>query len=217
VGLGGLRERQADNYLGNTHGSVVCANGHYYVFYHRQTNRCQFSRQACAEEIAMDDKGAFAQAELTSCGLNGGPLAGKGEYEARIACNLSSAQGTRFYGISRLFPPHPSHPYFTQEGSDREGHSSQYIANMRNGSWCAFKYFVFDKPARISAKTRGTAKGQLLVAQEKGGQPIAAIPIVPSKTYMDHSSPLSPIVGKSALYFVYVGSGHLDFFSFAIS
>ena len=69
-------------------GSVEYINGKYYVFYHRQTNRHCYSRQACAEEIKMNADGTFTQAEITSCGLNGAPLKAKGSYEARIACNL---------------------------------------------------------------------------------------------------------------------------------
>ena len=45
----------------------------------------------------MQKDGSIAQAEITSCGLNGGPLQGRGEYEARIACNLTSRKGGRFH------------------------------------------------------------------------------------------------------------------------
>lgn len=40
----------------------------------------------CAEKLRRNENGAFLQAEVTSCGLNDGPLNGKGRYEARIAC-----------------------------------------------------------------------------------------------------------------------------------
>ena len=39
-------------------------------------------------EIKIADDGKIAQVEITSCGLNGGPLEGRGEYPAYIACNL---------------------------------------------------------------------------------------------------------------------------------
>ena len=80
-----LNGRTADNplnCLGNTHGGIECANGQWYVFYHRQTNRTNFSRQACAEKIYFDEDGRIAQAEVTSCGLNKGPLRG----ERNLSC-----------------------------------------------------------------------------------------------------------------------------------
>ena len=141
VGLGGITERDALNYLGNTHGSVIEIGGKYYVFYHRHTNRHAFSRQACAERISFED-GRFTQAELTSCGLNGGPLEGRGEYEARIACGLYSRSGSYFSGVMKK--PKGKRPYFTQSGKDRDCDPDQYIANFREGSTALFRYFSFD-------------------------------------------------------------------------
>ena len=112
VGLRGIKGvKDAANYTGNTHGSIVEACGKYYVFYHRQTNRHCFSRQACAEEITIKPDGHIDQAEVTSCGLNGGPLEGKGTYEARIACTLTCLKGGRFYSVFRGFEG--GHPYFS--------------------------------------------------------------------------------------------------------
>ena len=59
---------------GNNHGSIVEINGQWYIFYHRQTNGNWYSRQGCAEPIFFDGQGKIRQAEITSCGLNGGPL-----------------------------------------------------------------------------------------------------------------------------------------------
>jgi beta-xylosidase len=62
------------NYTGNTHGSIIEINGNWYVFYHRHTNRHEFSRQGCVEQIKIMKDGSIPQVEITSCGLNGGPL-----------------------------------------------------------------------------------------------------------------------------------------------
>lgn len=78
--------------------SIIELNGKYFVFYHRHSNRKQSSRQAMAEEIRFED-GKFYQAEMTSCGLNGGPLEGKGSYPSYIACNLYGKKGTRFLSM----------------------------------------------------------------------------------------------------------------------
>lgn len=61
------------------------------------TNYTAFSRQGVAEAVRILPDGSIPQIEMTSCGLNNGPLDGKGEYEARIACNLWSKAGARHY------------------------------------------------------------------------------------------------------------------------
>ena len=57
-------EAHALNYLGNTHGGMVELNGDWYIFYHRQTNRHSYSRQACAERLKRTPEGGFLQADL---------------------------------------------------------------------------------------------------------------------------------------------------------
>lgn len=131
IGLDERSEEEAVNYIGNNHGSIVCIKDQWYVFYHRHTNRTQFSRQGCAEKITLEENGFFSQAEMTSCGLNDGPLCKKGEYEARIACNLMSKKGVVRYEVWGKIED--IHPYFTQEGEDREDNPNQYIANLRDG------------------------------------------------------------------------------------
>ena len=96
VGLEGVPDvKHARFDTGNTHGSIIELNGKYFVFYHRHSNRKQSSRQAMAEEICFED-GKFYQAEMTSCGLNGGPLEGKGTYPSYIVCNLYGKKGNTF-------------------------------------------------------------------------------------------------------------------------
>lgn len=46
-----------------------------------------YCRQGCAEPVQFDGD-HIVQAQMTSCGLNNGPLLGKGIYPAYIACNI---------------------------------------------------------------------------------------------------------------------------------
>ena len=154
----GISEKQL-NYTGNNHGSVEYIGGKYYVFYHRQTNKNNYSRQACAEQICFKN-GAFEQAEITTSGLNGKPLVGIGTYPARIACNLWSRDGAVEYETVET-PGIEAHPYFTQTA---EG--VQYIANMREGATAVFKYFDITPGTKITAKHTG--KGEMEIRQENG-------------------------------------------------
>lgn len=196
------------NYLGNTHGSVEYINGEYYVFYHRQTNRHCHSRQACAEKIQMTKDGHFVQAEITSCGLNGKPLADNGAYEARIACNLFSKKGVKFYSVKS---PAGVHPYFTQSGKDREDNGDQYIANFCDGATAGFKYFDFVSANHVAVTVKGNAQGTLIVKDNIDGKVVAQIKITPSKGPEEFSAPLEIAKGVKPLYFTFVGKGKFDF------
>ena len=211
IGVNGNTE--ALNYRGNTHGSVIHAGGKWYVFYHRQTNRHFFSRQACAEEVYFDGE-RFHQAEITSCGLNGGPLKDEGTYEARIACHLYSKNGT-----CESLPDQQdaNHPAFTQDGEDRMDNPNQYINNMVDGTTAGYRYFQFEKAAIISVETRGTATGTFVVRDGRGGEVVAHISIAPSEDWMTFSAPLTIQGGKKALYFTYEGKGAADFIRFSFA
>ena len=205
----------AKNYLGNTHGGMVEIDGRWYIFYHRQTNKQKCCRQGCAEKINIAPDGTIAQAEITSCGLNNGPLSGTGTYEARIACNLGCDKPN--FAYLKVREKDTYHPYFTQTGSDREENGDQYIANMKNGAWAGFKYFEFHGEDRISLSLRGNGKGHIFVSTEMEGVPMAQIPVDPSNDWKMYSGVMKPLQGVHALYLCFVGTGGVDFMSFACS
>lgn len=209
--------KQVRNYIGNNHGSLIELNGSYYIFYHRHTNRTMFSRQACAEQIRLLPDGKFIQAKLTSCGLNGRPLSGKGKYEARIACNLFSKSGAVF-GV-HPFIQNKKHPAFTQEGKDGDSNAVQYIENMRDGATAGFRYFEFRDTKKIRITVRGKGNGHFIIQndiQETFKKIIAVIPVKAVKEWTVFESPFEAAKGIQALYFTYEGSGAFDFLHFEI-
>ena len=90
VGYQGRTAADRVNMTGTTHGSIVELEGQWYVFYHRLTHKSDYSRQSCAEKIAIREDGSIPQVEITSCGLNDGPLRAEGTYPAVICCNLTN-------------------------------------------------------------------------------------------------------------------------------
>ena len=56
-----LSEKHAANYLGNTHGGLLKLEDKWYVFYHRQTNRHSYSRQACARSFGVTKTERFCR------------------------------------------------------------------------------------------------------------------------------------------------------------
>ncbi len=207
--------KEALNYTGTNHGSIVEINEKWYVFYHRQTNKHPFSRQGCAEEIQIESDGSIKQVEMTSCGLNGGPLIGNGVYLTSVACNLMSKFGAVHYEVGGEIEEF--HPYFTQEGEDRESNPNQYIANLTDGSIVGFKYFDFEGVSQISVKVRGTGKGQFYVSTTLGGEKVTSIPISTGEEWCMWTAPITLINGINALYFTYQGDGSIDFYSFTIN
>ena len=211
---GNTDESRACNYLGNTHGGMVELNGQWYIFYHRQTNQHSYSRQACAEPLQRTADGGFKQAEVTSCGLNGGPLQGKGQYEARIACNLWSKYGTARY--DQRFDK-KLHPYFTQQGKDGDPASEQYIANMCDGSVAGFKYFDLQGVREISIVASGRGMGSVQVSDSPDFKVIAAdVPLRPAGKNETFAAPLHVSDGVKALYFRYQGEGSINFHAFEL-
>ena len=210
-------ERKGLNYLGNTHGGLLNIGEDWYIFYHRQTNRHSYSRQACAEKLVRSPDGSFRQAEVTSCGLNGGPLRGIGRYPAYIACNLWSRDGVGRYDCPSPRRAFAAHPYFTQTGKDREGNGDQYIANMRDGAVAGFKYFDIRGVKAVSVELSGTAEGEFLLSDTPGFQTISArIPLKLIDGWAEFRAGCALDNGARTLYFKFCGVGSVDFHSFLL-
>ena len=221
IGLDGYPDEQhAANYTGNNHGGMLKLGEEYYTFYHRQTNRTSYSRQTCAEKLQRDENGDFLQAEMTSCGLNGGPLNGCGVYPARIACNLWSKEGTGRYDQKNASKVLAKHPYITQDKKDGDQTARQYIANMQDGAVAGFKYFQFidGEQRTICVKLCVRGKGTMQISTDRDFKTIAAeIPVCETNGEIEQFSARSVIPdGIYPLFFRFAGEGSTDFYSFSI-
>lgn len=210
------KERNGVNYLGNTHGGLLNLNNRWFIFYHRQTNRHSYSRQACAEEIVFNIDGSFKQSEVTSCGLNCGPLMGKGVYESRIACNLWSKNGVGRY--DSIFPGIRffKHPYFTQSSGEGDSNAYQYIKNMSNGAVAGFKYFDIKYLKYIGIKIRGKAKGRIFVSTDSEFNKIIAqfsLDLNSNREWINIKAKTVVLIGITPIYFKFIGIGKIDFYS----
>lgn len=217
IGLSGITDvKNARNNTGNTHGSLIKIGERYFVFYHRQTNRKQSSRQACAEEIRFEE-GKFFQAEMTSQSFGKRPLPGDGVYPSYIACNLYGKDGTRF--LSMIKHRKGNTPYLTQDGGDREGGDDQYIANFCDGATAGFKYFDLSKTKNISVRMIGRGKGTITVRTSENGDALLKIPVsaMDGKSVCEYMGQLpSGLSAKEALYLGYEGRGRFKLISFGL-
>lgn len=196
IGIHGRKAHQPAAATGNNHGSLAFINGKWYIFYHRQTHGHSFSRQGCAEEITLTEDGRFLQAEVTSCGLNGGPLEAKGIYSAMIACHLYKEGMPDTDHVKQK-----NCPYLTNEADTR------FAANITSGTRVGFKYFAFDGPVNFTVRLRGSARGTLHIRTD--GRELGVMPVQPSEEWCDVSACITA-QGKNALYLDFEGSGAMD-------
>ncbi len=231
VGYNGRTEKEKTNMTGTTHGSIIGINGQWYVFYHRLTHKSDYSRQACAEKISIDKDGSIKQVEVTSCGLNSGPLEAKSgrRYPAVIACNLTN--GHMPHGSNSVYQI--EFPNVTNIGEDR------FIAEIEDGTLIGYKYFNFENVNTVSVTARiETAENKVVysgpiridercvsddkdeVRTEKhadtapvleiylkgNGEKVGEISIGNSAEWTEYRSDVKIPDGVHALYFVYHGS-----------
>ena len=177
VGYKGRTKKNACYPLGNNHGGMVCANGQWYIFYHRHTNFTNTDRQGMAEPIYIKEDGSIDQVEMTSCGLNGGPLAGKGIYPASICCCLMPKKGNVFYPFFKLPHQAAGETYVTQSGKDSDTVETQYITNIKNGCLIGWKYFNLTETTKVILSIKGNAKGEIALKYEENGEVISTVAV----------------------------------------
>ena len=201
-------------YGGNNHGSIIEINQQWYVFYHRHTNGTNYSRQGCAEKIEIQADDRIEQVEMTSCGLNDGPLIGKGQYPAYLACNLFCQEEsvyTDFTGawMNNIFPK------ITQDGRDGDQEIG-YIQNMKDSATAGFKYFDFHHIECIKIQVRGYCKGKFEIRSHWDGAVLGEIEVGYSNVWKTYEAKVNIEDGQGALYFTYVGEGSACLGSFTL-
>ncbi|MBO4997482.1 MAG: family 43 glycosylhydrolase [Lachnospira sp.] len=231
VGFQGRTNDKKVAMTGTTHGSIELINGQWYVFYHRLTHKSDYSRQSCAEKISIDENGSISQVEITSCGLNEGPLAARVgmHYPAVIACNLTN--GHMPHGSNSIYQI--EFPNVTNKGDER------FIAEIEDGTFIGYKYFsfaqvdsigvvarieseenkvVYDGPLRVDVRCMDDQpvvkeneseeyKASVLeIRLEENGPTIGEIAIGNEVEWTEYKTTISVPDGEHALFFVYHGS-----------
>ena len=183
---------------GNNHGGIEEINGQWYIFYHRHTNGTWYCRQGCAEPIAWTEDGRIPQVEITSCGLNGGPLRGEGEYPAYIACCLRLPEPAVYAGV-------PGHPRIMQDGRDGDEEMG-YVGGIVEGTVIGFKSFDCRQVQGLAIQTRGYMRGVFEVMNAWDGEKLGEIPVAFSNVWTEHEARFPLPDGVQPLYLRFRGS-----------
>ncbi len=209
IGYQGRKPEDRLNMTGTTHGSIICVNQQWYVFYHRLTHKSDYSRQACAEQIHILPDGSIPQVEITSCGLNGAPLEASGTYPAVIACNITN--GHMPHGSNSQYQQ--SFPNVTHENQDR------FIAEIADGTLLGYKYFQFNKNQinlKLRIRYKSTGYGIFRIYTDwNHTQTIGEIGISPCENWTDAETLLPAQDGIRPLYLQYAGTGQAKLIEFA--
>lgn len=194
-------------YGANNHGSIVQIGDDWYIFYHRHTNNSWYCRQGCAEKIRFAGT-QIPQVEMTSCGLNGGPLRGKGVYPSYIACHMFTGEPQAYVGGS-------GHPYIMQDQCE-EDKNSGYVTNITNGATVGFRYFDCKNVTGFGIDVRGYAKGVFEVRTEWDGPVHGKIPVDFTNVWEEYEIPILIEDGVHAFYLTFCGEGTADLYSFRL-
>lgn len=150
---------------GNTHGSICQIGGQWYVFYHRQTGRNEFARQAMVSPITVDveegpgGKVVISEGEYTSEGFAQEGLNPLERHPAAIACWYTGPKPWRQHGDDMFSGSYLEPGYGTEDRFDAPWdlrNNMNRVVNNTDGSIVGYKYFNFNK-------THGMKKLQLLL------------------------------------------------------
>lgn len=199
--------------FGNNHGGLAELNGAWYIFYHRQTSGQEASRQGCAERLPIREDGWFGQAEITSCGLNSGPLPARGSWKASWCCHLTSPE-IRPERYTTRECRRETEPHLYEETGAQE--HPYYVANIGPETTVGYKYFAFDAPDCLSLTLRGKGKARVTIRADRPDGPcLGTAEGELGGGWQTLEAELEPLRGTHALYFVFEGEARLQFAEFA--
>ena len=216
------------NYGANNHGSIEQIGEDWYIFYQRHTNGHVFSRQGCAEKIRFLEDGSIPQVEITSCGLNGGPLQGSGTYPAYIACHLFTDTDMLYTGgaARNLAWLDARFPKITQDLGDYDpekhpieeaAEHTPYIANMTSSATAGFRSFDCLGSHVTGIRTRGYARGFFEVRTSWDGPVLGTIEIPDfTNEWVERTGDVPIPDGVQDLYFTFQGFGGVDVKDFTL-
>lgn len=213
-------------FFGNTHGSIAKIRDQWYVFYHRQADTTEFSRQAMVAPIDLsvtegaDGKVSISEAEYTSEGFAIGGLDPLRTYPAGIACYYTHPDGMRQEYPSMIYSGSHTQAVRSACGGEGDPYSLDInrcpMVNNTDGSVIGYKYFNF-APTRGMASLRmtlgyiplgvgGTVSVSVDAPESEGGRRLGAFKIkaTDAKKETSASLPVGGLAGLSGKHAIFI-------------
>lgn len=140
---------------GNTHGGIVEVNGQWYVFYHRQSGKNEFARQAMVApiEVKVEEgpggKVFISEGEYTSEGFSSEGLDPTERHSAGLACwHTGPKVAVHGWPEKQLFGSYVAPSYGTDDRFDAPyalHNNTNWVVYNTDGSIVGYKYFNFTK------------------------------------------------------------------------
>lgn len=188
--------------FGNVHGGLVELNGEWYIFYHRQTSGIECARQGCVEKLPIRKDGWFGMAEITSCGLNAGPLTDTGRYNAAYCCHLTGDHIFKGKMDVRTRRTDSDTCIWEETNPINPEWSVHYIRNISTTTEIGFKYFNFSGSKALKLNLRGSGELSVHVKLDREAE-IGAARTVLVGDWQELIVPIEIVSGVHALYFVF--------------
>lgn len=140
---------------GNTHGGIVEVNGQWYVFYHRQSGKNEFARQAMVAPIevkveeGLGGKVFISEGEYTSEGFSSEGLDPTERHSAGLACwHTGPKVAIHGWPEKQLYGSYVAPSYGTDDRFDAPyalHNNTNWVVYNTDGSIVGYKYFNFTK------------------------------------------------------------------------
>ena len=179
-------------YNGTIHGSIEKIKDRWYVFYHKNTNHHDFSRQTCMEPIEIkeeEDRLMIFQPEMTSQGAQTEGLDAESRIPAGCACYLTGGA------------------YITD--CPKEDRGLNPIVNITNGTVVGIRYLQFgeEKEFRIHLQLCPVTEGGKIAVRldDPHGENLTMLTVKKEgrEGYRNIMSNVGKISGKHGLYLVF--------------
>lgn len=165
----------------NNHGSMQCFNGQWYIFYHRSTHACEFSRHVCVEKININPDGSIDEVQMTSSGIADAISAGE-QIAACYACGLNG--NVRIVG-------------------DDASENTLVLGEIRPSDSADYRYIDFDGENTLTLRLR--SEGECTLELYVDGILHASHTAAACADYRALSLPIEPLRGRHSLRVRWVG------------
>lgn len=180
----------------NNHGSMQCFKGQWYIFYHRSTHACEFSRHVCVEKININADGSIDEVKMTSSGI-AEAISASEVIHACYACELSG--NVRIKGDEALA-------------------NSLVLGEIKKGDTATFRYIDFDGENAVTVRYQSCGEVDFQVYVDDSLHTVLTLPTC--EAYKSCTLPFLPLKGRHTLKFVFDGdfsNAALETFVFAHS